>query len=217
MIKFTKPLSDYSYILSFDLAKRLSGYTLYDIKKDGVILAGTIDTTKNKEEYVWSYFYSAVTDIISSLDNKDKVFVVKERLPNQNGRFSTIDTLQGLAQAHAVFDLAVTHSGLEVYDYEGIHATSVKAYFKNLTDCEKPQKEDIAEYLKQRFSDFDFSQYPFDVTDALAVTLTLVDKKWNADIAERIKELKKEQKNAKSESKKTRLIEETDFLESLKI
>ena len=217
MIKFTKPLSDYSYILSFDLAKRLSGYTLYDIKKDKVILAGTIDTTKNKDEYIWSYFYNAVTDVISSLDNKSNVFIVKERLPNQNGRFSTIDTLQGLAQAHAVFDLAVVHSGIEVYDYEGIHATSVKAYFKNLTDCEKPQKEDIAEYLKQRFSDFDFSQYPFDVTDSLAVTLTLIDKKWNLDVAERIKELKKEQKSAKSENKIARLKDEIIRLESLKI
>ena len=43
--------------------------------------------------------------------------------------------------------------------------------------------------------DFDFSQYPFDVTDSLGVTLTLIGKKWNSDIVEKIRELKKEQKN----------------------
>ena len=222
MVKFTKKLSQFSYILSFDLAKRVSGYSLYDINKNIVLAAGVLDTSKNKDDFIWGYFYSQVIKIIEKCkeiigpENEDGLFVVKERLPSQNGRFSTIETLQGLAQAHSIFDLAVNQCCVEVYDYDGVHATSVKSHFKKLTGSDKPQKEDIAEYCKQRYVDFDFSQYPFDVTDSLGVTLTLIGKKWNSDIVEKIRELKKEQKSAKTEVKITKLEDEIKFLESLK-
>jgi len=222
MIKFIKPFSQFSYILSFDLAKRVSGYTLYDIINDKVLLAGVVDTTKTKDECIWNYFYSQIMMIVEKCisligdQNRDYLFITKEKLPNQNGKFSTIDTLQGLAQTHAVFDLAIIHADIQTYDFEGVHSTSVKAYFKSVTDCEKPQKEDIAKYIKQTYSDFDFSGYPLDVTDSLGVTLTLVNRKWNNDILEKIRELKKEQKSAKTKAKITKLAEEIKFLESLK-
>lgn len=222
MIKFNKKLSQFSYVLSFDLAKRISGYTLYDINKGIILLAGVLDTSKQKDDFIWDYFYNQIIIIIDrckdiiGLKNESSLFVIKERLPNQNGRFSTIETLQGLAQAHVVFDLALCHSGVDIYDYDGVHSTSVKSYFKKLTNCEKPQKEDIANYLKQKYKNFDFSKYPLDVTDSLAVTLTLLNKKWNSDIAEKIRELKKEQKSAKTKAKITKLEEEIKSLEALK-
>ena len=223
MLKFFKKISDYSYVLSFDIAKKVSGYSLYDIDNDCVVLAGIVDTSKHSEDFIWDYFYNQIIKIIDKCkelvgpENEAAIFVTKERLPSQNGRFSTIETLQGLAQAHAVFDLAVCHSCTEVYDYEGIHATSVKAYFKKLINCEKPQKEDIANYLQRLYPNFDFSKYPFDVTDSLGVTLTLLGKKWDSDIIEKVRELKKERKSAKTKAKITKLESEIEALEALKI
>lgn len=222
MIKFSKKLSQYSYVLAFDLAKHLSGYSLIDINNNKVLLAGVIDTEKAHNEFVWDYFYNQVINVMEKCLNKigannaGSVFITKERLPNQNGRFSTILTLQGLAQAHAVFDLAATHSGIDIYDYDGVHSTSVKAYFKTLTGIDKPQKEDIAKYIQDKFNDFNFKDYSLDVTDSVAVALTLINKKWNVDITEKIKEIKKEIRDAKSQTKVNKLSENIKFLEGLK-
>ena len=220
MVKFNKNIRDYQYILSFDLAKRVSGYSLWDFKNDKILLCGIIDTHQAKSDFIWGYFYEEVTgviqkaiDIIGGQNKSDLLFVTKEKLPTQNGPHSTIETLQGLAQAHSVFDLAVFHSGVEVYDYEGVHSVSVKAYFKTLIDgIEKPQKEDIASYIKSRFDKTRFDDYTYDVTDALAVALTLVGRKYEVDIKENIKGLKKELKVAKSAKKQEELNDQIQNL-----
>lgn len=220
MLKFNQKITDFQYVLSFDLAKHISGYSLIDIVNNKVIYAGVIDTKKAKNDFVWDYFYTSVSDVINECVNKvgnQKLLITKERLPSQNGRFSTIDTLQGLAQAHAIFDLAVCRSGEQFYDYDGVHSVSVKAHFKTLTGLDKPQKEDIAEYIQKRYKDFNFNEYPLDVTDSIAVTITLIEKKYNSDINERIKMVKKEIKKAKANIKINKLKEEVDFLEHLKI
>ena len=86
-----------------------------------------------------------------------------------------------------------------------------------MIQIDKPQKEDIANYIKNKYADFQFDEYPLDVTDSIAVTLTLLNKKWNSDIVEKNKELKKEQKTAKARIKIEKLDSDIDFLESLKI
>ena len=222
MVKFCSPLTNYGYILSFDLAKRISGYSLLDIRNHNVIAAGVIDTSKCKDDFIWSYFYNSVLDVISkcvkTINELDgcNLFITKEKLPNQNGKFSTIETLQGLAQAHAIFDLAVTHSGVDVYDYAGVHSVSVKAYFKLLTKLDKPQKEDIANYIKNKYNSFDFDMYPLDVTDSIAVALTLIYKKWDADLSEEIKAKKKALKNLKLKHRINEVVSEIELLEGLK-
>ena len=220
MLKFNQKITDYQYVLSFDIAKHISGYSLIDIVNNKVMRAGIIDTKKAKDDFIWDYFYNTITCIIKDcvkIIGGSKLFITKERLPNQNGRFSTIDTLQGLAQAHSIFDLAVHRSGEQFYDYDGIHSVSVKAYFKTLTGLEKPQKEDISEYIQKKYKDFNFDEYPLDVTDSVAVAITLVEKKYNSDIDERMKMVKKEIKKAKANIKINKLKEELAFLECLKI
>lgn len=223
MIKFTKSIREYQYVLSFDLAKRLTGYSLLDIKNDKVILVGTIDTGECKEEFIWDYFYNQISQVVDHClfeigrEKEGLLFVTKEKLPNQNGRFSTIETLQSLAQTHVIFDLAIYHKGIEIYDYDGIHSVSVKAYFKSLLDIEKPQKEDIAKFIKQKYNDFDFSKYSLDVTDSIAVSLTLINRKYNNDITEEIKILRKEVKSAKSNNKIEKIENKILLLESFKI
>ena len=220
MLKFNQKITDFQYILSFDIAKNISGYSLTDIVNNKIICAGIIDTKKSKLDFVWDYFYTTILEIINSCANivsDGKLLITKERLPNQNGKFSTIDTLQGLAQAHSIFDLAVHRSGHQFYDYDGVHSVSVKSYFKTLTGLEKPQKEDISEYIQKKYKDFNFDEYPLDVTDSVAVAITLVEKKYNSDIDERIKMVKKEIKNAKAKAKINKLNEEIVFLQHLKI
>ena len=222
MIKYRQNINEFQYVLSFDLAKRVSGYTLWDFKNDEVLDAGIIDTHLAPQDFIWGYFYDKIIEIINECINKigqnkrALLFLTKEKLPNQNGPHSTIETLQGLAQAHAIFDLAVNHSGVEVYDYEGVHSVSVKAYFKTLIlNTDKPQKEDIGVSIKARFDKFDFDNFPLDVTDSLAVAMTLIEKKYKADIGEEKRRLKKELKAAKSAIKQSRIKEQIVFLDTL--
>lgn len=219
IVKFNRQISDYQYILSFDIAKRVTGYSLFDFQRNEVVNLGKIDLSNFNGECYWQEFYQRVINSVDEILNKysissEDILVTKEKLPNQNGRFSTIETLQGLAQAHAVFDLAITHKGIDVYDYDGIHSVSVKSYFKTLTEIEKPQKEDIANYLIKKFN-IDKSDLIYDMTDSLAVTLTLIGKKYNADILEKIKEIKKEMRNAKTSKKISSCQEKIDSLNSM--
>ena len=114
-------------------------------------------------------------------------------------------------------DIACGNCGFEFYDYDGIHSVSVKAYFKELTGIEKPTKEDIANKISFLCAEYNFSGLPLDITDSLAVTLTLVDRKWNKDITEEIKSINKDIKKFKSEKKKQELLNYIDKLNSLKI
>ena len=218
MVKFNKSINEYDYVLSFDLAKHNTGYSLYSLSDKTVILTGMI-IGEEKENY-WYGLYEEFEHLLlelSSKFDKKKIFVIKEKLPTQNGRFSTISTLQALAQVHAILDIACGNCGFEFYDYDGVHSVSVKAYFKELTGIEKPTKEDIANKISFLCAEYDFSGLPLDITDSLAVTLTLVDRKWNRDITEEIKSINKDIKKFKSEKKKQELLNYIDKLNSLKI
>ena len=222
-IKFKKSLSDYKYLLSFDLAKKISGWSLWDFKNDEILLTGIIDTGKMSAlDMVWNYFSGQISSVVNRcldrIPNADAnlLLITKEQLPVQNGKFSTIATLQSLAQVHAVFDLTIFQLGVDTYDDLGIHSVAVKAYFRKLLDIQSPQKEDIANWIYQKYKTYNFSELPFDVTDSLGVGITLINKKWNADIQSEITQIKKEIKGAKAPSKITRLKEEIERLQSLK-
>ena len=222
-IKFQKPLSDYRYLLSFDLAKKISGWSLLDFKNNNLLLAGVIDTNKMPpSNMIWDYFSGQIIKVVDrcldKIDMRDTsaILVTKEQLPVQNGRFSTIATLQSLAQVHAIFDLSIFQSGLDIYDDAGIHSVAVKAYFRKLLDIQSPQKEDIAKYIYQKYNAYDFSGLSLDVTDSIGVSLTLLNKKWNSDIQSEIAEIKKEIKSAKAPNKIARLQDEIERLQSLK-
>lgn len=223
MIKYQKSLLDYKYIISFDLAKNLTGYSLIDYNDHRVLHAGVIDMSKSTCESFWYAYAAALRSALGQCLNalprplkKSEVFITKEKLPNQSGRFSSIEALQALAQCHAIFDLVVYDYGVDVYDFDGVHSVSVKAHFKHLTGIDKPSKEDIAQYISKQFC-FDISNYTLDVTDSIAVAMTLVDVKYNKDIDDRIKEIKKALKQYKSQNKINELNNDIALLSSLKI
>lgn len=205
-VKFNRRLDDYNYILSFDLAKHKTGYALIDFKSKKIEKYGLIVTDK-ENIMPWDYFYSKLREIIEEIrvkTNGNNFFVIKERLPNQNGPRSSIAALQELAKAHAVFDLFVAQNGIDYYDYIGIHSVSVKSYYKTQYGIEKPQKIDIFHCLQQEFGELknvgekETDDWSLDVSDAIALAQTLVNRKWNADIDAAIKEEKKKIKELKN-------------------
>lgn len=226
MLKFQKSLNDYNYCLSFDLAKHLTGWSLIDFRNMRVLLSGEIDTA-NCDQYIWKYYYDAIYDALrKSLDyvgmeNHDQLFITKEKLPNQAGKFTTIDALQALAQAHAICNLAMVefgeNNGVDVYDYNGVHAASVKAYFRAITEIAKPTKDDIANKIKELFPGDQEKLFTLDITDSIAVALTLINSKWNKDIDEEMREVRRQIKQFKTDKKVDELNSYIEKLQSLKI
>lgn len=209
IIKFKRGLKDYRYVLSFDLAKFTTGYALVDMKTNTVPFSGVIKAVENNGS-IFCDIYDKICDVIEqtkSVCGEEAFFVTKEKLPNQAGRFSTIAALQALAEVHSVWEIACVKSGVDVYDFDGVHSISVKAFFKGLTGIEKPSKEDISNKVCEIYN-YDPTGVTTDTTDAIACVTTLIGKKWNSDIADRIKELKKEQKAYKSQKKKDELSDE---------
>ena len=220
MVKYNCDLSNYDYILGFDLAKQKTGWALVNIKTNRIEMSGII-ILNEKVDSVWLDIYDKIAVFLEDVKRhcqnlKKKFFVLKEKLPNQAGKFTTIASLQGLAQVHAIWELACEKSGVEVYDFEGVHAISVKAFFKRKYGIEKPQKEDIAKFVCERYG-FDIGERPLDITDAIACVETLVEYKWNEDIQGKIKQLKKEARSYKTEKKQLEIIKEADRIRELLI
>ena len=221
MVKYNNQLSNYKYIISFDLAKNLTGYSVIDFREHKVIYANIIDMSKCACESFWYEYSNQIRIALGCCLNimprplrKSEIFITKEKLPNQSGKFSSIEALQALAQCHAIFDSVVYDYGIDYYDFEGVHSVSVKAYFKHLTGKDKPTKEDIRDYISTCFN-YDFSNLTLDVTDSIAVAMTLVDVKYSKDILEKIKELKKSIKQYKSAARIKQVQDEIAALQAL--
>ena len=122
MVKYNYDLSNYDYVLSFDLAKQKTGWALVNIKSNRVEMSGMI-ILNEKVDSVWLDIYDKVVVVLDDVkkycQSLDKnFFVLKEKLPNQAGKFTTIASLQGLAQVHAICELACEKSEAEVYDFD---------------------------------------------------------------------------------------------------
>ena len=83
------------------------------------------------------------------------------------------------------------------YDEKGIHSISVKAMFRT-EENQKPSKTDIKNKICEYYN-LKRESLTDDQSDSIALIYTLVNKKWNADIDTRVKELKKEIKSLKAE------------------
>ena len=80
MVKFNKSINEYDYVLSFDLAKHNTGYSLYNLSDKTVVLTGMI-IGEEKENY-WYGLYEEFEHLLlelSSKFDKKKIFVIKEK------------------------------------------------------------------------------------------------------------------------------------------
>ena len=220
MVKYNNCLKDYGYILSFDLAKQKTGWALVNIKTNQAERFGVI-VSDEKVDSIWEDLYDKISNVLLGvkaycIGKREKFFVTKEKLPNQAGKFTTIQSLQSLAQIHSIWELACFKCGVTVYDLDGIHSVSVKAFFKRKYGIEKPTKEDIAKCVCKDYS-FELGEYPEDVTDAADCIMTLVEYKWNDDVKGKIKELKKSKEKYKSNKKLEELDAEMQRLRDLEV
>lgn len=216
MVKFTKHINDYEYVLSFDLAKYKTGWALIDIPSQRIAECGMI-VCEGDDDRIWADYKIKIEEVIAMVAEKyptEKTLITKEKLPNQAGKFSTISALQALAQAHAVWAIVCASAPIDVYDYDGVPAVSVKAHVRKQTGIEKPTKQDVAAYVAEQYQ-FNTDFVPLDVTDAIGCADVLLESKWNADIKDEIKGIKKQIKGYKSTKKIEELQQKIQFLTTL--
>lgn len=219
--KFCKDIFEYDYIIGFDLALHKTGVSIYSIKDKNFIDYGLIIAEGDGECIIYDLYNSIVKYIREFLSRMPgSAIIIKEALPAQCGKFTTVKTLQQLAKAHAALDIAVfnlVNSGFDLcfYDDNGVHSISVKAMFST-KENKKPTKRDIKNKILNIYNINDKS-IGDDISDSMAVVHTLIEKKWNQDILNRIKELNKDIKTLKSPYHILRKQEEIDRLKGIMI
>lgn len=200
--KFNNKITDYSLIVGVDLAIYKTGIAVYDVNKNNFVLYKEAQVPDTAEMH-FAELYKALDGIFSEIENafEGKFLVIKEACPAQNGRFSTIKTLQGLAGAHAILELVLyNHSNrYDYYDDTGVYPVSVKALFRS-EETPKPRKEDIRAQILKTYNIEDTPAVTTNISDAMGVVYTLVASKWDKDIDAYIKKLKKEEKELTSSS-----------------
>ena len=215
MIKFNYGLKDIGAIIGVDLARYHTGVTIW-VPDNGFVEFLPV-TVKNNEENKELSLYIQLKALFERVRNSyGLTMVIQEREPMQAGKFTTAATLCSLARAHAILHLAIqTTNGVELYDEDGIHSTSVKAVFRTIEN-QKPQKSDIRKALVAEYH-LDDTLLTDDISDAIAVVHTLLKKKWNQDIDDQIKILKKEIKGLKIARAKEERQREIERLLEIKI
>ncbi len=190
-IKFKDKLENYDYIIGVDLASYKTGVCVYDIKQNCFVDSNVIEVSKQSEDKIFELYNKLDAFFIELLAKRSgNYIIVKEACPSQNGPFSTISTLQSLAQAHAVLDIVATLHKIPFYDYRGVHSITVKSFFRTKENS-KPQKEDIRKKIVE-FYNLKDDELTNDISDAMGVVHVFIHKKWNADIDQEIKNIKKE-------------------------
>lgn len=198
--KFSGSITDFDYIIGFDLAYHKSGIAIFDIEKRSIVDTFKISIQNGRDASIFD-LYSTLGAVLDNISIKypGSILAIKEAMPLQCGKFTTVQTLQQLAKAHAALDICLYErpDTYFVYDEVGIHSISVKSLFRKSKE-DKPTKQDIQNRLREIYN-LDGFEITDDISDAIAVIHTLINKKWNSDIKEEIKATKKEIKELKQD------------------
>lgn len=188
-------------ILMFDLASHITGWCLYDSIKGIPLRHGiiTVDRDGPNPDYDLK---EQLKKTISSVQSDDLI-VSTEAMPTQlRGGSSTIKVFIAMAQAHSDLAIACAEAGVRMYDRIGVYPASTHAYLRRLLGKGldfKPSKDDIRAYCA-RLWEFDEASVSYDESDAMFLAKTLVDVKWDKDIDEQIRNLKRHRKELKEPS-----------------
>ena len=217
-IKFTKKLSDYDWLVMFDLATKSTGVCVWDLKNGRPAFTYNIVTTGNtgnRAKELWDGLDRFFVNFM--LKGNPKVLVHRELCPVQQGRFTTAKTLISLGKSHAVLDLYLAENGFDYYDLEGVSPSTTHAYFRRLNGLgakDKVEKEDVRAYLVKEYG-MD-PKLCLDESDAAFLAKTFVDVFWNQKIDEEIKERKRHRKTLKAPSAIAAVDAQIEGLGSLK-
>lgn len=203
VVKFHKKLSEYLYILMFDLASRNTGVCLWDIAADAPVFTTTI-AVRSGAELAVEDLYHQLEGLFARLKdmgiNKNSILISKEAMPTQvRHKSSTIQTFVALARSHAILDLFATLNGVDVYDYTGVYPISTHSYLKKIGDFEKEhkiEKQDIKNYVVLHYNISKF--LTMDEYDAVFLAQTLVQVKWNRDLQEEIRAVRRHSRELKT-------------------
>lgn len=217
-IKYQKQLCSYKYLVMFDLASNITGVCLWDISLHRPARTDVIKTSgKFKTISLYDSIAQYFSDLFSSGICASDVLVYKEAMPTQlRGGASTIQTFISLAKSHAVLNLYLLQNNIDFYDDVGVYPASTKAYFKRLNPSFESTvtKEDVRDYVSSLYN---LSCLSLDESDAVFLAMTFVDVKWDNDIGEAIREIKRHKKTLVSPSAKNEQDKKILVLSSLKI
>ena len=220
-VKFTKKITDYKYLVMFDLASRVSGVCLWDLIKnipistDKIIVSGELELPVAEQYLLIDQYFQKIQTKYNI--KKEEILVSFEAAPSQirSGNASTIQTFIALAKSHAILDYFLYSNDIATYDYVGVYPITTHAFFKQIMGLgkdDKVKKEDIREYL---YKEYNLSNLSLDESDAIFLALTLVKSKWNKDIQEKIREKKRHKKTLKAPHAIKAVEEEIVFLNNI--
>ncbi len=220
IVKCNKKLSEYKYLVSFDLASHNTGVCLWNISLKKPEKTFLISVQKS-ENFVFN-LYQELVNFFNYLEenycSKKEIFVCKEAMPLQlRGGSSTVQTFLALAKSHAILDFFLQQNGIDVYDYIGIYPATTHACLKKIMCLDSKatvDKKMINEYI---LNTYNISTKTFDESDAAFLAVTLISTKWNRDLCEQIKENKKHIKGLSSQKTIEDWTNRNVFLENLKI
>lgn len=222
-IKFKRRHDEFKYLLMFDLASRNTGVCLWDIAKNKPINTAVLKVTGEEElpaaeliHVIRDYFKILVKDY--GIDVRHEILVVKEAMPTQlHGGASTVQTFIALARSHCVLDTILYDNEIPTYDYVGIYPITWHNYFKKLVGGDKDMKvtkELVHEYVMQHYH-FNH-ELSLDESDAVFLCYTFLNVKWDNDLCEQIREVKRHRKTLKAPHAIRACDEEIQRLNGLK-
>lgn len=201
-IRGKKGLSTYKYLVMFDLASHLTGVCLWDIEKNVPIRTDIINVSTSCESKTSQLYYELQKYFMGLEKNnilKSEILVCKEAMPIQvHGGASTIYTFIALAKSHAMLDFLLENEKIDEYDDVGIYPASTHSYFKRTLGLDaqaKITKKDVNQYVCQKYG---FDHLSLDESDAVLLAEVFMNYKWNKDLDEAIKDIKKHIKTLKS-------------------
>ena len=218
-IKFKRKLSEFKYLVMFDLASKITGVCLWDVQSARPIRTDVLKVS-GKTELPAAELDGLIDGYFAELNkmgiSSDQILVAKEAMPTQlRGGSSTVQTFLALARSHAILDRYLYSNGIATYDYVGVYPISTHSYLKKIRGWESDRpigKTDIREYVSERYG---LDALSLDESDAVFLAQTLVEVKWDNDVRERIREVKRHMKELKAEHAKQACLDEIGELSEL--
>ena len=204
IVKGNKKITEYKYLIMFDLASKLTGICVWDLEQKKPVKTEQIKVNTDDDKLAVGQLYELIEEFFLKIEKelkitKENYFISFEAAPSQirGGGGSTIQTFVALARAHAILDIYTFLQGQDVYDYVGVYPISTHAYLKKIESFDKDHKitkDDIKDYI---YKTYGIKNVSYDETDAIFLAQTLVENKWNNDIKEKIRDIKRHKKTLK--------------------
>lgn len=205
----------------FDLATRVTGVCVWDITAHRPTITMVIQVPATAESDVVA-LDGQLDKMFTTLWNSglcpETTLISQEAMPTQMGRGgSTVQTFLSLARSHAVLELYALRHGLAIYDAVGVYPVTTHAYLRRLLGWPKTAKVDKTAIRQYVYDTYGYTNLTFDESDAVFLAQTFVDVKFNQDVQDGIRAVKRHMKELKQSHRITELQSELARLEGLKV